>query len=551
MKTFKKLLELVIVGLLFAVTACNNSGTNTPKLEEVTFNNMVTSMTKGDILAVEYSKQDGVTATFESSNESVATVEDNIITAVEVGNFTLTATFKLGEETKKYEFEIDVIIIESSITYELNEGVLPSDAPTTYVEGSKVTLPVPTKEGYEFLGWTKEAESTDYITEISASETAEVKVYAQWKQKEQQGEVEGAVYVGAGLDYATLDEAVAGAPEGSKIILAAGEYVLSIVVAKSLEIIGPNANLPVSQFSENEALIAVSKDVAGNIAAANIVFNGVHLKGTGGGGGISGVFFQDGGNIETLTFKSCVVSDMNTFIKFNGATSKSTVIIENSHLHTIGQFMVWVQNAQTQKVILRSNVIDASNCGGVTNTAAALFRVRSGSLEAYDNLFKGDSLNAPGYFELSAADGNSTVKYNTFDGVTKYVHPSANTNAVFDENLYLDAEGAALAASPVAANGVTADATVAANAEDLQAKYEAYACKEIEYVLDGGVLPEGAATQYEEGVELALPTPTKDSTTQIRRNIRTSQPKYSATPAHTPPKTLSLERNNFFIFFRN
>ena len=94
MKTFKKLLVLVIVGLLFAVTACNNSGTNTPKLEEVTFNNMVTSMTKGDILAVEYSKQDGVTATFESSNESVATVEDNIITAVEVGNFTLTATFK-------------------------------------------------------------------------------------------------------------------------------------------------------------------------------------------------------------------------------------------------------------------------------------------------------------------------------------------------------------------------------------------------------------------------------------------------------------------------
>ena len=131
MKTFKKLLVLVIVGLLFAVTACNNSGTNTPKLEEVTFNNMVTSMTKGDVLVVEYSKQDGVTATFESSNESVATVEDNIITAVEVGNFTLTATFKLGEETKKYEFVIDVIIIESSITYELNEGVLPSNAETS------------------------------------------------------------------------------------------------------------------------------------------------------------------------------------------------------------------------------------------------------------------------------------------------------------------------------------------------------------------------------------------------------------------------------------
>ena len=52
---------------------------------------------------------------------------------------------------------------------------------------------------------------------------------------------------------------------------------------------------------------------------------------------------------------------MNTFVKFRDATSASTLVIENSHLHTIGQFMVWVQNAQTQKVILRSNLVDADN----------------------------------------------------------------------------------------------------------------------------------------------------------------------------------------------
>ena len=74
------------------------------------------------------------------------------------------------------------------------------------------------------------------------------------KQKEQQGEEENAVYVGAGLDYATLDEAVAGAPEGSKIILAAGEYTLSVVISKNLEIVGPNANLTVKEFAKEEAL---------------------------------------------------------------------------------------------------------------------------------------------------------------------------------------------------------------------------------------------------------------------------------------------------------
>ena len=363
--------------------------------------------------------------------------------------------------------------VKHAISYELNGGTNPEGAATEFEEGIAFILPVPTKEGYEFLGWTKEAESTEYITEISATETAEVKVYAQWKQKEQQGEIEGAVYVGAGLDYATLDEAVAGAPEGSKIILAAGEYVLSIVVAKSFEIVGPNANLPVSEFGTGEALINVKKDIAGNIAAANLVFNGVHLKGTGGGDGISGVFFQDGGGIETVTFKSCVVSDMNTFIKFNGATSKSTVIIENSHLHTIGQFMVWVQNAQTQKVILRSNLVDASNCGGVTNAAAALFRLRSGSLEAYDNLFKGDSLNAPGFFELSAADGKSIVNYNTFDGVSKYLFTSKDNNAVFNENLYLDFNGKAMTSVPstLTANGLTADATLCTSEDERAARY--------------------------------------------------------------------------------
>ena len=406
--------------------------------------------------------------------------------------------------------------VKHAITYELNGGTNPDGAATEFEEGIAYTLPVPTKAGYEFLGWTKEAESTDYITEISASETAEVKVYAQWKQKEQQGEIEGAVYVGAGLDYATLDEAIVGAPDGAKIILAAGEYTLGVVVSKSFEIIGPNADLAVSEFGEAEALINVAKDVAGNIAAANVVFNGVHLKGTGGGGGVPGVFFQDGGNIETLTFKSCVVSDMNTFVKFRDATSSSHLIIENSHLHTIGQFMVWVQDAKTQKVTLRSNLIDASNCGAVTNTAAALFRVRSGSLEAYDNLFVGDSLNAPGYFELSAADGKSIVKYNTFDGVSKYLYTSKDNNAVFDENLYLDFNGNPMATVPseLTATGLTVDVTVCLSEEDRANRYnkqllELYPDRyfKVTYELNGGEITSSYPQVYDKESGIAtLPT---------------------------------------------
>ena len=62
--------------------------------------------------------------------------------------------------------------------------------------------------------------------------------------------------------------------------------------------------------------MAVAKDISGNIAAKKVVFNGVHLKGTGGGAGIPGITFQDAGGVEELVFKSCVISDTNTFIKF-------------------------------------------------------------------------------------------------------------------------------------------------------------------------------------------------------------------------------------------
>ena len=32
-------------------------------------------------------------------------------------------------------------------------GVNPADAPTHYREGEAVTLPIPTKENYVFMGW--------------------------------------------------------------------------------------------------------------------------------------------------------------------------------------------------------------------------------------------------------------------------------------------------------------------------------------------------------------------------------------------------------------
>ena len=168
---------LVVAALFLGLVSCSKES-----LQEVKFNNMVTTMTKGNVLVVDYSKQDGVIATFESSDTNVATVKDNKVTAVNIGKFTLKATFTLDSEVKKYEFKIEVLGAEYSIIYNLDGGVNPDNAPTKYQEGQGVALPTPTKEGYEFLGWTLTEESADYVTEVSSLSTGDVTVYAKWSK---------------------------------------------------------------------------------------------------------------------------------------------------------------------------------------------------------------------------------------------------------------------------------------------------------------------------------------------------------------------------------
>ena len=182
MKIFKKMLVVMVMLLLSVLFACGE--TELPKLEEVTFSNMVTSMTKGEEVEIGFTAQENAVTVFVSSNPNVATVENNKITAVGIGSFTLKVTVTLGEESKKYEFTIEVKGAEYLINYQLNGGTNPTNAPSKYQEGTGATLPTPTKEGYEFLGWSKEAGSTTYITEITATESGNVTVYANWKEEE-------------------------------------------------------------------------------------------------------------------------------------------------------------------------------------------------------------------------------------------------------------------------------------------------------------------------------------------------------------------------------
>ena len=405
----------------------------------------------------------------------------------------------------------------SNVSYGDYKDLIPADlgisevGPAQYKAGEALEIPAPGREDYEFAGWKLDGQDFAGITEET---TGNLVLVATWKKA---GEIffGNVLEVGAGKEYESLDAAIQAAQNGDIIKLGAGEYTLSVVIDKTLKIVGPNADLAPNKFAEAEALINVAKDIAGNLAGEYIEFNGVHLKGTGGGAGIPGISFQDGGNIKSLVFKSCVISDTNTFLKFVGGASNLELVMDSCHIHTIGQFVLWTTTA-INKTLLVNNVVDGHTCGAVTNAAAALFRVRFGSLEAYHNVFNGDSLNAPGYFECSAEA--SVVKYNLFNDVLLFVHPTATNNVVFDQNLYIS-KGAALDKAPVSltGTGVTADATLAKSEEELDNLYLNYLLTsnpnryfEITFDAQGGEFETAVPSVYDKEQGIAeLPKPVR------------------------------------------
>jgi len=70
-----------------------------------------------------------------------------------------------------------------NITYNLNGGTNPIDAPASYTYGVGATLPVPTKAGYEFDGWFDNADfDGTAVTAITNTDFGDKEFWAQWTE---------------------------------------------------------------------------------------------------------------------------------------------------------------------------------------------------------------------------------------------------------------------------------------------------------------------------------------------------------------------------------
>ena len=104
------------------------------------------------------------------------------ISAEQKGNLTLYAKF-----TK--------ILLTYSITYEADGGE--HSNPATYTEGTAVTLTDASKEGYTFDGWYLDSERTNKVTEISATQTGDITLYAKFTEIEVPSESTGSESTGS------------------------------------------------------------------------------------------------------------------------------------------------------------------------------------------------------------------------------------------------------------------------------------------------------------------------------------------------------------------
>ena len=126
--------------------------------------------------------------TWSSSDTTVATVENGVVTAVGSGTANITVTATNGTDdasddmTATCAVTVNAATVRSSVTLNANGGTINSGNITEYTEGIGATLPTDvTKDGHQFGGWyDNDGLTGSPVTAISTSDTGNKQYWAKW-----------------------------------------------------------------------------------------------------------------------------------------------------------------------------------------------------------------------------------------------------------------------------------------------------------------------------------------------------------------------------------
>lgn len=218
----------------------------------------------------------------------------------------------------------------SKIEYELNEGTIDNNAPTLYEEGKVTTLLSPSKEGFEFLGWYLNSNfSGESISEISASQTGDVKLYAKWK--EEAWHMFSSLKTSASLNikYDTKGEVLKGEPAFTKVSsgnVEDGKYLIVYEDGNNAYVFNSTLDKldAVNNYIQAEIVndtISISEEYAFTVDGTNVISeNGLYIYRNTTSNGLNTSDSADGSNTITINSDgSANILSGSTALKFNAS----------------------------------------------------------------------------------------------------------------------------------------------------------------------------------------------------------------------------------------
>lgn len=399
---------------------------------------------------------------------------------------------------------------ELDIEYQLDGGVLPEGAPTTFVaKDGLAILPTPIKVGYMFKGWYEDIECTKEVTSIASGRSEGVVLYALWELETYKIEYEtnGGEFLTDSVAplYATFDELVL------EFINDYSSFTgISGITAESFY--GKSNQYGLYGFFKNEEMATKWNWLLNFVAdmATEVGYSG-----------------------KAYLMLSAGAANFNKYSRSNFAA-----FLQQTHLTKISPISMNFENvdsealwavcptkdiqigieAQYEYTILdlplelaTPNKEGATFIGWYTNSD-----LKNGKIDklTVDNI---------GNIKLYARWSDSTIHFDTFnihyelDGGTLPENAPISFKEGTSVNLVEAIKDGAFFAGwydnpELTGNPITIIESSVKNDITLYAKWTAYNYKNINYVLDGGTLSEDAPTNYvvTVGVDLSNVVPTKD-----------------------------------------
>jgi len=283
--------------------------------------------------------------------------------------------------------------------------------------------------------------------------------------------------------FADLKAAIAAAADGATIYLQSGEYKLMTAddtenyqLNKSLTFYGPNADICGYAKQRHPEAVIIQENGTLNITySGKLAFYGVEFRGKG-IGYISHDYFLAGAGAQGITLKNCVAASITSFLKVKDQAT-GDYVVDNCYFHGINQFIAWMAGGT---LTFTNNLVDGSDCGGVTNENGSAFRLR-GTITAkfYHNTFLGNYGSYPGYIEPNVGPtGSIDMQYNNFQMVENFFFKNKSGSltwlATLNNNIYTDGDNGAVAIPATVQDiaGITVDTKTFENVEALEAAWE-------------------------------------------------------------------------------